>query len=256
MLMLDAMKGVKPKRKHRMSSIAGGALLVAGLAAGVPAVTAKQDAASGLVDVLAGGKHSKELRLITESSDAYLTFGKDVERLAVGSKDVLTIGNATNKRELVLNGAKVGRTSLTVWYAGGGSEQFMVSVTRDLSTLDAALKGIAGTITAELAPDRDAVVLTGIAPDEASAKRAVEAAQAYVKATKGEGGAQGQVIDLMKLQVPAQSLEMRIAAEIERMGVRGASVRRVQQGASSDDAKDVFILEGAASDLGVAGTAG
>ena len=220
MLMLDALKGVKPKKKTRMSSIAGGAMLLAGLAAGVPAVTTKQEAGTALVEVLTSGKRSKEIRPITESSDAYLTFAKDVETAAIGSPDIVKI-TTRNKREVVLNGAKVGRTSVTVWYAGGGSEQFMVAVTRDLSTLDAAIKSISPTINAEIASDRDAIVLTGTAPDEAAAKRAVEAAQSYVKASKAEGGSQGQVIDLLKLQVPVQTLELRIQGEMERMGVRG-----------------------------------
>lgn len=254
MLMLDAMKGVKPKKKARLSSIAGGALLLAGLGAAVPAINARQEAGTGLVEMLVAGKRSKEIRSITESSDAYLTFSKDIDRVAVGSPDILKI-TTPSKRDVVLNGAKVGRTSVTVWYVGGTSEQFMVSVTRDLSTLDSALKSIAGTINAEIAPDRDAIVLTGTAPDEAAAKRAVEAAKSYVAAQKSEGASQGQVIDLLKLQVPAQTLENRIQAEIERMGVRGASVRRVQQGLAADDSKDVFILEGAAVDLTTAGTA-
>ncbi|MBK7876183.1 MAG: pilus assembly protein N-terminal domain-containing protein [Planctomycetes bacterium] len=254
MLMLDALKGVKPKKKTRMSSIAGGAMLLAGLAAGVPAVTTKQEAGTALVEVLTSGKRSKEIRPITESSDAYLTFAKDVETAAIGSPDIVKI-TTRNKREVVLNGAKVGRTSVTVWYAGGGSEQFMVAVTRDLSTLDAAIKSISPTINAEIASDRDAIVLTGTAPDEAAAKRAVEAAQSYVKASKAEGGSQGQVIDLLKLQVPVQTLELRIQGEMERMGVRGASVRRVAQGASSDDTKDVFILEGTAADMSTASNA-
>ena len=254
MLMLDAMKGVKPKKKARLSSIAGGALLIAGLSTAVPMIGAKQEAGTGLVEMLAGGKRTKEVHSIAEASDAYLTFSKDIERVAVGSKDILGV-NTPTKREVVLNGAKVGRTSVTVWYVGGGSEQFMVSVTRDLSTLDMALKSIAPTIQAEIAGDRDAIVLTGTAPDEAAAKRAVEAAKTYVQASKSEGGSQGQVINLLKLQTPAQTLETRVQGEIARMGVTGASVRRVQQGLSPDDAKDVFILEGSAADLSTAGVA-
>jgi Flp pilus assembly secretin CpaC len=116
--------------------------------------------------MLTAGSRSKEIRSITESSDAYLTFNKDIERAAVGSAEVLKI-TTPSKREIVLNGAKVGRTSVTVWFAGGGSEQFMIAVTRDLSVLENALKDIALTIQVQIAADRDAVVLTGSVPDEA-----------------------------------------------------------------------------------------
>jgi Flp pilus assembly secretin CpaC len=257
MLMLEAFREVQPRKKTRFPAIAGGILVLAALGAALPTFVPQQEQGSALVEVLAGGRRTKDLRSITEGSDAYLTFSKDIRTLASGNDKVLRIAQPSNasKRAAILNALAIGRTSLTVWYEDGGSEQLMVSVTRDLSVLESALRSIAPTISAEIASDRDAIVLIGTAPDQAAAKRAVEAAESYVKASKGEGGGQGQVIDLLKLQTPATTLESRIEAELARMGVSGAVVRRVAQGSSADDSKDVFILEGAAPDLTTAGNA-
>jgi Flp pilus assembly secretin CpaC len=248
MLLLDAMLAPKAKKKTSAAWAVGGALVVLALGAGVPTVIAAQEPASGLIEVLAGGKRTKELRPITESSDAYLSFAKDIERAAVGSADVLKI-STPSKREIVLTAAKLGRTSVTVWYAGGTSEQFMVSVVRDNSLLETALRSVWPGINVEIAGDRAAVVLTGTVPDEKSAERAQQVAQDYMNSGQGKDAGVAQVINLIKLGSAATTLETRIKTELERMGGTGIQVSRVSQGSAPDDGIDVFVLEGTMMDI-------
>jgi len=248
MLLLEALKHeAKPKPRTRTWWVLGGALIAMALGAGVPAVRAAALQDSALVEMLASGQRSKEIRPIGEGSDAYLTFNKDIERAAVGSAETLSI-TTPSKREIVLNGKKVGRTSITVWFAGGSSEQFMVSVARDISTLDMALRSVSPGIRAEIAGDRNVVVLTGSVPDLAASRQAESAALDYLSSGSGDAGT-GKVINLIKVQAPAVTLEWRIQTELERMGGTNVLVRRVQQGAAPDDAVDVFVLEGSMPDL-------
>src|ERR1700756_1925911 len=87
-----------------------------------------------------------------------------IQRIAVGDVDILSV-EVLNNREILLLGKRPGRTSLLVWYSDGSLAEHIVTVQRDLSTLQAALKHIHPSIEAELAPDRDAIVLTGRVPD-------------------------------------------------------------------------------------------
>lgn len=256
MLLLEALKGVKPKKKTRMSSIAGGALLLAGLGAAVPSMApwSTSQGKSNVVRVLVGGQEGKELRPIPVNSDELVQFSKDVASVSISStaSDVLE-AKVRDARTIVLTGKKPGRTSLTVIFKDGTDEQAMVTISADVSVLGDALKRIAPGIEVELAPDRDAIVLSGTVSDEAASRRAFEAAQDYVNASRPDGKGKGAVINLLRLQAPAATFESRLQGEVERMGVKNVVVRRVVQGGSPDDAKDVFVVEGAASDITTAG---
>ncbi len=250
MMLLDVLKGVKPRRRFRFASIAAGATIIASLGAALPAIVpAKQDQSSALVEMLTSGKRSKEIRPIVESSDAFLSFAKDISRVAVGNPEVIKL-STSDKRNLVLNGGKVGRTSLTVWFEGGVNEQFMVSVVRDLSVLEMALRAVHPNIHVEIAPDRDAVVLSGNVPDSSYAARAEAAALQYVaagaksKTEQSELKNMGQVINLIRADTAPVSLERRIETEIARQGGKNVHVTRVVSGGMPNDAEDVFVIEG------------
>jgi Flp pilus assembly secretin CpaC len=254
MTMLNAFHGKKaPRKRLRIAPIALSATLVASLgAAALPAMRAgKQDASSALVEVLASGKRSKDIRSIVESTQARLLFSKDItERLAVGSEEILKLEKVLTKREIVVSGAKVGRTSLTVWFADNSVEQYMFSVTRDLSVLEAALKNIHPTIEAEIAPDRDAIVLSGSVPDATYSTRAEDAATRYIAAGgKADAKSTGQIINLIRVQNPGVTIETRLQSEVERVGGKGVSVRRVMQSSEANDALDTFVIEGSVRDL-------
>jgi Flp pilus assembly secretin CpaC len=251
MMLLDVLKGVKPRRRVRFGSIIAGATILASLGAALPAITPlRQDAQSALVEMLTSGKRSKEMRPIIESSDAFLSFAKDISRVAVGNPEVIKL-STSDKRNLVLNGGSVGRTSLTVWFEGGVNEQFMVSVVRDLSVLEAALRAVHPNVHVEIAPDRDAVVLSGNVPDTSYAARAEAAAVQYIAAGGSRGKTEqaeikntGQVINLIRSETAPTSLERRIESEITRQGGKNVHVTRVVSGGMPNDAVDVFVIEG------------
>jgi pilus assembly protein CpaC len=269
MMMLDAFHGKNPPEKRtRWSPIALSAALIVSLGAALPVMrAAKQDASSALVEVLASGKKSKDIRNIVENTQARLLFSKDItDRLAVGSEDILKLEKVLNKREIVVSGAKVGRTSLTVWFADGSVEQFMFSVTRDMSVLQEALRVIDPSLEAEIAPDRDVIVLRGTVRTASDYQRADDTATRYLEAgavmakpatksaTSGAEGApapisSGRVINLIRVLNPGDTIETRLAREVERIGGKGVSVRRVMQGGEANDAVDSFVIEGSVRDL-------
>jgi pilus assembly protein CpaC len=111
-----------------------------------------------------------------------LAVPSDIQRLAVGDPDLLS-AELLNNRELLLLGKRSGRTSLLIWFRDGSVRDYLTTVHRDLSLLQSALHRIHPSIEAEIAPDRDAIVLTGTVPDVTISAAAEDAANNYLKAS-------------------------------------------------------------------------
>lgn len=115
-----------------------------------------------------------------------LTFTQDIQRIAVGDPDTLSAELITSREVLVL-GRKAGRTTLIVWFANGSFREYLFSVQRDLSLLERALKLVNPSIEVEGAPDRDALVLTGVVPHIGIKQTAEAVALNYLDAGSRRG---------------------------------------------------------------------
>lgn len=254
MRMLDALNHpARPAKKSGAVPLLLGAIIAMSLSAALPAASPMQDTGSALTEVLTGGTKAKDTRALVESTNARLRFSKDVTKVAFGNDKILSVPSdgMIDKRQFLLKAGEVGRTTLTVWFSDGTDEQYMFSVTRDLSVLEAALKSVHQSIEASIAPDRDAIVLTGQVPDSTYAARAAAAANDYVSAkTSGsEKSGQGKVINLIRMDEKASNIEQRLKIEIESLSATGVTVRRIQQGPVLDDTKDIFIVGGSVPDV-------
>lgn len=220
-------------------------------------------------------------RAILQSTHSRLAFDADVTRVAVGSPEIASF-ELLNAREILVLGRSIGRTSLIVWFKDGSVEQLTLSVRRDLSVLASALRDIWPGISAESAPDRDAVVLRGTVPDLAYRRAADQAARDYLAAGRGGGASGGQpliqadgtsdsgpdgptetvdlrlatgtatpqtaVINLIRVETLPASVEERVQRAIAPIGGGQVRIRRVQRGDLASDGSDTFVLEGTVSD--------
>ena len=119
--------------------------------------------------------------VVIRSQYRRLPFPQDIQRLAVADTEILTAELITSREVLVL-GRQTGRTTLIVWFVNGTSSEFAFAVQRDLSVLERALRRVHPSIEVESAPDRDALVLTGIVPDLDTSLAAEAIARNYLDA--------------------------------------------------------------------------
>lgn len=133
---------------------------------------------------------------IVKSHHRRLTMQEDIARMAVGDTEIVSAELVTN-RELLLLGVESGRTTLLVWFKSGALQRYLLIVERDLSVLHAALHHIHPSIGARLAPDRDAVLLTGLVPDASYSLSAEAVARDYLKAAQS-GGKKGKARAFVK----------------------------------------------------------
>jgi pilus assembly protein CpaC len=130
---------------------------------------------------------SRDVIVVIKSQHKRLSFSQDIRRLAVGDTEILSADLITSSEVLAL-GKQTGRTTLIVWFANGSSREYVVSVQRDLAVLERAIKLVNPSIRVESAPDRDALVLTGLVPDITTSQAAEAVARNYLDAGGRRGG--------------------------------------------------------------------
>src|SRR5262249_42230060 len=120
--------------------------------------------------------------VIIKSQHQRLTFAQDIQRIAVGDTEILSADLITSREVLVL-GRETGRTTVIIWFNGGGSREYLFSVQRDLSVLERTLKTVHPSIEVDTAPDRDAIILTGTVPNVTVSETAEAVARNYLDAS-------------------------------------------------------------------------
>jgi pilus assembly protein CpaC len=130
------------------------------------------------------------LTVVIKSQHRRLRFTQDIQRIAVGDTEILSAELITSREVLVL-GRETGRTTLILWFANGSSGEYLFAVQRDLAVLERALRLVNPTIDVQSAPDRDALVLTGIVPDVLTSQTAEAVARNYLDAGNNRRGAAG-----------------------------------------------------------------
>ncbi len=122
------------------------------------------------------------VKSIIKSQHLRLPFAREIQRIAVGDTDILG-AELLNNREVLVLGHDRGRTTLIVWFTDGTLREYLFAVQRDLSVLQAALKRVHTSIEVESAPDRDALVLTGLVPTFTISQTAEAVARNYLDAS-------------------------------------------------------------------------
>lgn len=209
----------------------------------------------------------REVLEILEGHHARLSFERSVDRVAVGNPEVLDDEVVVlSDREVLLLGRSTGRTTLMVWFEDGGVETRAVTVQRDYTALEAVLRRIDPDVRLAVAPDRDALVLSGRVPDQRTRLAAVRAAESYLRAGSTDGGgppivgedgvmvtaaasrSTGSVIDLLTVERLPDPIERRVEAALGAVGMGGVTVHRFLHGDLPDDERDLFVLTGEVGD--------
>ena len=217
-----------------------------------------------IAQVQAPSARAAEARTVTVGTHVRLQLPREVQRVAVGDPNVLEVELLSTTEALIL-GKQTGVTTVLAFYGDDSHEAMPFRVQRDLTLLQAALRDICDGVTAQIAPDRDALVLTGTVPDEEHRQAVLRAANSYLTASSrenlrvaassegttevsvredGSKRSTSQVIDLLRLEVMPATLEARILEAIRPIAGDNVRVRRLQRNPLSDDEQDVLVLEG------------
>jgi Flp pilus assembly secretin CpaC len=222
----------------------------------------------------ADSKKSQDTRELVQWTHSRLVFNKELERIAVGQDETLTV-DVLSKNEALALAKKVGRTSVMVWYTDKTSETFLFTVTSDLSVLHHAIKDIHPDITLTLAPDREALVLRGRVPTIKYRIAAEAAARNYFDAGEGDNESvllqssalaslvknfrmqdkdvqpllqrnkkSAAIINLITVEKLPEDIVTRVKNNIDLVGGESVTVTRVQHGDLPNANQDTLLLKG------------
>jgi pilus assembly protein CpaC len=107
-------------------------------------------------------------------------FSEEASRVSV-SDPAIADAVVVSPHEVVMNGKSPGRTTIMVWH-GEFVTPYDVTVEPDLSEIQRQLKTTFPNEQIELASSRDAIILTGVVTDEATAKQAEAIAAVHARA--------------------------------------------------------------------------
>lgn len=157
-------------------------------------------------------------------------------------------------QQIMLNGKKLGTTSLIVWEKGAAKPVFFdVRVTGDTASIEAMIREMApnDSITVDTAMDKDgkmAIILSGKAANEQTIKKAVEIAAAFseggsttttvsevggIKVTKSETSA-SKVVNHIVIDQPNQVLLQVKVAQVDKTSLKKLGISGMIKGNTAE----------------------
>lgn len=221
---------------------------------------------SALLSVLGSSGPENELGTIIDGTQVRARFAKEIVSLSVADEDLVK-ADIANTREVLLTGLESGATSLTVGFDDDETEIYQLSVQPDFAVLRRALNEIDPEIRMDVAPDREAVVLSGTVDLIATSLAAERTVRAYLNAGENASKTEttnyydngvlasfsvtssgGGVLNSIRTRETFEGIETRIQDALREVGADDIRVRRVQHGVEAQDANDILVLEGTVPD--------
>ncbi len=218
--------------------------------------------ASALINVLGTAGPSTELGMIVDGTQVRARFSKDIVSLSVADEKLVK-ADIANTREVLLTGLEAGATSLSIGFEDDETEIYQLSVQPDFAVLRKALHALDPGIRMDVAPDREAVVLTGTVERVSTSLAAEHTVRAYLDASGSsnktettsyfDNGAMasysvvssgGGVLNSIRTTERVAGIGERIQDAIAETGAHDVRVRRVQHGIENDDQNDILVLDG------------
>lgn len=153
------------------------ALRIVALAVGVialPRTAAAQLTAASAQTVVPA---SERVVVVARGQTALLVQPVALQRLSIGDPEVAEIF-AVSPQEILVNGKKLGTTSLMLWDASGAHRLYTVEVTPDVRALEQTLRSLFPNERFTVLASGNSVVLSGTITSAAAAKRMLEVAGA------------------------------------------------------------------------------
>jgi len=199
--------GVGMQRESRRHGAAHGSMFRA-IALLIPMLAVARPAAARQSQVLS---QANQTIRVERGKTAILRLGYEASRISVADPEVAdlvqpTSGGQPQRREFLINGLKVGTTSLVVWNSANVPEIYDIEVVVDATALETQLQTVFPNSGITITSSGQAVIVSGTIRDPIMARRALDLAS--------QTGA--QVID--NLQAPPQRQIM--------LKVRFAEIRR------------------------------
>jgi pilus assembly protein CpaC len=181
---------------------------------------------------------------VTLNKSVLLNLRNPARYVTIADKDILDVPDPLKRNQLLLNGKKIGSTSLIVWEENVDKPTFFdVRVVGDRDTIEAQIKEYAPKDAISVQYAHDTVILSGTVANEITGKKAEEIAKAY--ATK--------VLNHITISSPLQVLLQVKVAQVNKTSLKKLGISVLVKGSQAEGFTN---LVGAPSSTTTSGTSG
>jgi pilus assembly protein CpaC len=178
-----------------------------------------------LLVLLAGSAQAGVPTTVVVNKSVLLSLKNPARQVTVTDPEIIGVPEPLQRRQLLINGKKIGSTNLIVWEENVEKPTFFdVQVVGDRDLLETQLKEYAprDAITVQYA--RDTVVLSGTVANEQTAKKAEELARAYAP----------KVLNHIAINTPQQVLLQVKVAQVDKTSLKKLGISALVKGGTSE----------------------
>ena len=145
--------------------------------------------------------------------------------VTIANKDVIDVPDPLKRNQLLINGKKIGSTSLIVWEENVEKPTFFdVIVVGDQDFIETQIRDYAPADAIKVRYANDTLVLTGTVANELTAKKAEEIAKAYT----------AKVLNHITIDAPLQVLLQVKVAQVDKTSLKKLGISAIVKGTKAE----------------------
>ena len=154
-----------------------------------------------------------------------LTLKNPARLVTITDPDVIAIPEPLHRKQLLINGKKIGATNLIIWEENVEKPTFFdVQVVGDREIIESQIKEYAPKDNINVQFAKDTVVLSGTVKNEQTSKKAEEIAKAYA----------AKVLNHIAIDAPQQVLLQVRVAQVDRTSLKKLGISALAKGKSAE----------------------
>jgi pilus assembly protein CpaC len=176
---------------------------------------------------------------VTLNKSVLINLKSPARYVSIADKEVIDVPDPLRRNQLLINGKKIGSTSLIVWEENVEKPTFFdVNVVGDQDVIEAKIREYAPRDSIRAQYVQDTVILSGTAASEVTKKRAEEIARAYL----GKGGLvtdkdkdkNRDVLNYISIDVPQQVLLQVKVAQVDKTSLKNLGISTIVKGSTAE----------------------
>lgn len=194
---------------------------------------------------------------LTLNKSAILNLSAPARYVTVADKEMIELPDPLRRTQLLINGKKIGTTSVIVWDEKSDKPTFFdVAVVGDRETVERAIREHTGSDSINVDYTNDTLVLSGTVSNELTAKKAEAIATSYAPRAAADAG-RPRVLNHITIDNPQQVLLQVKVAQVDRTSLKNLGISALVKGSSGEGFTNLVGAPGSSSIAsGVSGISG
>lgn len=159
------------------------------------------------------------------NKSALINLKNPARYVTIADKDVLDVPDPLKRNQLLINGKKIGCTTLIVWEENVDKPTFFdVQVAGDPNIVEAQIKEYAPRDAIKVQYARDTIILSGTVSNELTGKKAEEIAKSYA----------AKVLNYVTIDSPLQVLLQVKVAQVDKTSLKKLGISAIVKGTKAE----------------------